>query len=232
MITRIGIQKMGLGKTSLFFKSPSLYRTSVTRLLSEDTYFSPHIPKPGDSSPTHNPRKVEFGTDPRVPSESMEMPDDIDEFLANIDTTLTPAQREKVERIKSKMKGPNAKRSFYRDVPTPDELDAMKEQSVPVKLAENAEKLIDFALSFVNEKTGAKRSRHKKRMKHRWQQTINDHERRKRQTIAARFRKLEKRQKQMELCRKYKDEAGIEVRTRYYKNKREEVFETASPQES
>ena len=192
-----------------------LFTNQITHFSSKKGTFSPNIPKPGDSSPTHNPVSVSFGADPRVPSQSTEMPNDIDDFLANIDTTLSPEQRAKVDRIKSKMKGPMAKRSFYRDVPTPDELDAMKEQSVPVKLAENAESLIDYALSFVNEKTGGKRSRHKKRMQHRWQQTINDHARRKAQTKASNLRKIEKQLKSRELCKKYKIEAGIEIKSGY-----------------
>jgi hypothetical protein len=192
-----------------------LFTNQAAQFSSDKELFSPHIPKPGDSSPTHNPVSVPFGADPRIPSSSTEMPADIDEFLANIDTTLSPEQRAKVDRIKSKMKGPLAKRSFYRDVPTPDELDAMKEQSVPVKLAQNAEALIDYALSFVNEKTGGKRSRHKKRMMHRWQQTINDHARRKAQTKASNLRKLEKQRKSQALCKKYKIEAGIEIKSGY-----------------
>jgi hypothetical protein len=192
-----------------------LFTNQTAHLSSHKEVFSPHIPKPGDSSPTHKQVPVSFGIDPRVPSQSTEMPDDIDDFLANIDTTLTPEQRAKVDRIKTKMKGPLAKRSFYRDVPTPDELDAMKEQSVPVKLAQNAEALIDYALSFVNEKTGGKRSRHKKRMQHRWQQTINDHARRKAQTKASNLRKLESQRKSRELCKKFKIEAGIEIESGY-----------------
>lgn len=181
----------------------------------KNKYFSPHIPGPGDSSPTHEPRKVMFGTDPRIPSESFQMPDDIDKFLENIDTTLTPELRAKVDRIKAKMKGPNSKQSFYRDIPTPADIEAMPEQSVPVKLAKNAEALVDFALSFVNEKTGARRTRHKKRMMHRWQQTINDHARRKAQTKASNIRKLEKQRKRRELCKKYKLEAGIPIISGY-----------------
>jgi hypothetical protein len=212
-----GLQAVGVGLKQAQGVRPAqqLFTNQVACFSANKDFFSPHIPKPGDESATHKPVKVAFGADPRIPESSTQMPDDIDEFLANIDTTLTPEQRAKVDRIKSKMKGPLAKRSFYRDVPTPDELDAMKEQSVPVKLAQNAEALIDFALSFVNEKTGGKRSRHKKRMQHRWQQTINDHARRKAQTKASNLRKLEKQRKSRELCKKYKIEAGIEIKSGY-----------------
>lgn len=148
------------------------------------------------------------------------MPDNIDEFLQNIDTTLTEEQQAKVERIKKKIKGPHAKRSFYRDVPTFEELDRMKKQPLPVKLASNAEKLIDFALSFLPEKTGPRRTRHKKRMMHRWQQTINDHARRKQETKAAVARRLEKQRKQRELVKSIKLQAGIPVESGY-KSQRE-----------
>lgn len=195
--------------------SQLLFTNQISFFSTHKEVFSPHIPKPGDSSPTHKPLSVAFGADPRIPSHSTEMPDDIDAFLAKIDTTLTAEQRAKVDRIKAKMKSPQAPRSFYRDVPTPAELDAMKEQTVPVKLAKNAEALIDYALSFINEKTGGKRSRHKKRMKHRWQQTINDHARRKSQTKASNLRKIESQRKSRELCKKFKIEAGIEIVSGY-----------------
>lgn len=45
------------------------------------------------------------------PTPEPEMPIDIDEYIQNIDTTLTPAQREKVEKLKKKIRGgPNQPR--------------------------------------------------------------------------------------------------------------------------
>ena len=53
------------------------------------------------------------GVRSRLPKQQPEpdMPIDIDEFIKNIDTTLTPEQREKVEKIKHQIRGgPNQPR--------------------------------------------------------------------------------------------------------------------------
>lgn len=71
----------------------------------------------------------------------------IDEYLANIDTSLTDEQRVYVDMLKKKLKGGSGVRSVYRDVPRPEEIKGTG-NFLP-KIAENAEELIDWALSHV-----------------------------------------------------------------------------------
>ena len=71
----------------------------------------------------------------------------VDQYLASLDTTLTEEQRTYVNMLKKKMKGAMGIRSLYRDVPRPDEIKGTGNY-LP-KIAENAEELIDWALSHV-----------------------------------------------------------------------------------
>jgi len=123
--------------------------------------------------PIKQKRKFYGVRDPRLPKPDApptEMPLDIDEFIRNIDTTLTPEQQARVDKIKQSFAGPKAKRSLYRDVATPNEMAKLEYDGFPAKTTENAQKLIDYALSFLPEKAGPRRSRHKKRMEKRMQQ--------------------------------------------------------------
>ena len=87
----------------------------------------------------------------------------IEEILSSIDTTLTSEQQEHVDKLKKQIRGgPNAPRSLYRDVAKPDEL--VGEGNFFPRLADNAESLIDYALSFIPRKDGYRGSRRKKRM--------------------------------------------------------------------
>lgn len=70
-------------------------------------------------------QKVPFGRDPRLPKPSdppVLMPDDIEEFFKNFDTTLTPEQQEKVARLKRQIIPANGPRTIGRNVPTKEEL--------------------------------------------------------------------------------------------------------------
>jgi hypothetical protein len=59
-------------------------------------------------------QKVSFRRDPRLPKPNdppILMPDDIEEYLKNFDTTLTPEQQEKVARLKRQIMPANGRRS-------------------------------------------------------------------------------------------------------------------------
>jgi hypothetical protein len=59
-------------------------------------------------------QKVSFRRDPRLPKPydpPTLMPEDIDEYLKNFDTTLTPEQQEKVARLKRQIMPANGPRS-------------------------------------------------------------------------------------------------------------------------
>lgn len=99
-------------------------------------------------------------------------PRDVDSFVKGIDTTLSPEQKEYVEKLKKRLKGgknsPKCGLSFllwfisafiwsiliifvflawFREVPKADEMEG--EGNLIPKYAENAEALIDWALSHV-----------------------------------------------------------------------------------
>lgn len=89
--------------------------------------------------------------DPRTP----------EEVVASIDTTLTPEQQAYVETLKKKMKGAGP-RSPYRDIPLLEEL--QPNSPFPPYIPDNAQQLIDFALSHVPKRAGPRGTRKKKRM--------------------------------------------------------------------
>ena len=130
----------------------------------------------------------------------------IDELARSIDTTLTPVQREHVEKIKRQIKGgSNSPRSLYRDVPRPDELTGVG-NFLP-KIADNAQELIDFALSHLPKKTGPKRSRFKQRLVLKALAKKKQDDRRREETMAAKLRHDAKLKKQRVLIKQYKEEA-------------------------
>ena len=131
----------------------------------------------------------------------------IDEVARSIDTTLTPEQREHVEMLKRKIKGgPNSPRSLYRDVPRPDELTGVG-NFLP-KIAENAQELIDFALSHIPKRAGPRRSRYNQRLLLKNQAKQKQHAERKVQLAAAKLKKDAKLKRQRILVRQYKEEAA------------------------
>ena len=76
----------------------------------------------------------------------------MDNWLASIDTSLTPEQQEKVARLKHKMVGAGPKghgpiRSLYREAPRPEEIQGS--QNYMPKIPPNAQELIDYALSHI-----------------------------------------------------------------------------------
>lgn len=97
----------------LFLFTRSLSKISVPPTGAPSTYRL----KPGE--------KVSFRRDPRLPKPNdppVLMPDDIEEFFKNFDTTLTPEQQEKVNRLKRQIMPVNAPRSIGRNVPTKEDL--------------------------------------------------------------------------------------------------------------
>jgi hypothetical protein len=89
------------------------------------------------------------------------------QVIASIDTTLTPEQKVYVEKLKKKMKGAGTKRSPYRDVPLLSEL--MPNSPFPPLIPDNAQALIDYALSVVPVRGGKRGTRKKKRMAKRFE---------------------------------------------------------------
>jgi len=88
----------------------------------------------------------------------------LDEMVAGIDTTLTPEQRINVDKLKKQMSGGPASqkiRSEFRDTMTPDTMKGTGNYFP--KLAENADALIDYALSHIPVKAGPRRTRHRQR---------------------------------------------------------------------
>ena len=131
----------------------------------------------------------------------------IDEVARAIDTTLTPEQRDHVEMLKRKIKGgPNSPRSLYRDVPRPDELTGVG-NFLP-KIADNAQELIDFALSHIPKRDGPRRSRYYQRLLLKNQAKQKQHAERKVQLAAAKLKKDAKLKRQRILIRQYKEEAA------------------------
>ena len=84
------------------------------------------VPKTGKSSTYRLPpeHKISFQRDPRLPQPSdppILMPEDIEEWVKNIDTTLTPELQEKVTRLKRQIIPTNGPRTIARNVPTKEE---------------------------------------------------------------------------------------------------------------
>lgn len=118
--------------------------------------------------------------------------ENIDEYLRTLDTSLTDEQKAYVASIKHKIKGgPKSPRSLYRDVPMPHEIRGVG--NLLPKIPENAEALIDYALSHIPRRAGPRRSRRKKRMEARHEQRRENHRRRKEGERRSYERKLAKR---------------------------------------
>ena len=98
-----------------------------------------------------------------------------------------------------------SKRSLYRDVPTQEELEAIKFTGnfVP-KIAPNAEELIDWALSHIPERAGPRRSRRAKRMALKWKIKRENDARRKAENVAALARKHAKMKMHREKAQHYR----------------------------
>jgi hypothetical protein len=128
---------------------------------------------------------------------------EIDAELTKIDTSLSPDQTKYVEMLKKQIRGGvNSPRSIYREVPKSEEIEG--EGNFMPKMAPNAEKLIDYALSFIPKRGGPRRSRHKKRMLARQNQRVANDARRIIQTRKSKEAKLEKSRKAREVTKKYK----------------------------
>eukprot|EP01031_Cornospumella_fuschlensis_P032954 gene32954-39856_t len=111
----------------------------------------------------------------------------MDDLVKSIDTTLTPEQQAYVNSLKKKMKGGKGERSLYRDVPRPEEVQGLG--NFMPKMADNADALIDWALSHIPKKTGPRRSRHKKRVLARETQRRAHAAQRKQQEVLAKLHK-------------------------------------------
>ena len=130
-----------------------------------------------------------FATERKKTGTEIVKPDrTIEEILSSIDTTLTSEQREHVDKLKKQIRGgPNSPRSLYRDVARPDEL--VGEGNFFPRLADNAESLIDYALSFIPRKDGYRGSRRKKRMSSKLDNKRENAARRVRQCTESTIRK-------------------------------------------
>jgi hypothetical protein len=74
-------------------------------------------------------QKVPFQRDSRLPKPDdppILMPEDIEEWIKNIDTTLTPELQEKVARLKRQIIPANGPRTLARNVPTKDEFSRVR----------------------------------------------------------------------------------------------------------
>lgn len=162
-----------------------------------------------EAIPDAAPRATEFDADgysidPDLGGKSL------DNWLASIDTSLTPEQQEKVARLKHKMVGAGPKghgpiRSLYREVPRPEEIQGS--QNYMPKIPPNAQELIDYALSHIPERDGPRRNREKKRMTQRWEQKVKDHAVKTIHNREAKQRKLIKAQQSRALTQAYFDMA-------------------------
>lgn len=144
----------------------------------------------------------------KPPADKNDKPErSIEEVLRGIDTTLTPEQRAHVDALKKQIRGgPNAPRSLYRDVATPDEL--VGEGNFFPRLADNADALIDYALSHIPKKDGYRGSRRKKRMAARHETKRANDKRRKEETAASVLRKQAKAKKDRDLAKSYRAQAA------------------------
>jgi hypothetical protein len=141
---------------------------------------------------------------------SVEDFESLDDYLMSIDTSFPEEKRAHVEALKKQIKGGHlSKRSLYRDVPTPEELEAIKFQGnfLP-KIAPNAEALIDWALSHVPERAGPRRNRRAKRMANKWRIKRADDARRKNEKVAALARDEAKRQAHRAKANEYRMEGA------------------------
>ncbi len=113
--------------------------------------------------------------------------------------------------------------ALYRDVPLPEELKTTG--NFISKVPPNAQELIDYALSHIPTRArdkstegdgklgiGRRNSRQKKRMEHRRLQSVHDHQRRIKETVAAEKRKVAKKVRQVKLMKMYQTEAIKQVR--------------------
>ena len=167
----------------------------AVRSISSSSVVQLRVRGSSSSSSTHKPPT------PDKPERSIE------EVLRDIDTTLTPEQRAHVDGLKKQIRGgPNAPRSLYRDVATPDEL--VGEGNFFPRLADNAEALIDYALSHIPKRDGYRGSRRKKRMAARHTIKVANDKRRKEETAAAVLRKHAKAKKDRELAKSYRAQAA------------------------
>lgn len=130
---------------------------------------------------------------------------DLNEYVKSIDTKLSPEKRAHVERLKRQIKGgPNSPRSIYRDIPTAEEVDKYFSENPPF-IPDNAEALIDYALSLVPERAGKRGSRRKRRFELRSlakQKQVREMKQCRRE---AGLKKQARSKKQRQLVRLYKD---------------------------
>lgn len=96
--------------------------------------------------------------------------------------------------------------ALYRDVATLDEL--VGEGNFFPRLADNAESLVDYALSFIPKKDGYRGSRRKKRMASKMEIKLANCKTRKIQSTAANLRKQATRKKDNELAKAYRRRAA------------------------
>eukprot|EP00607_Mallomonas_marina_P005536 CAMPEP_0182427968 /NCGR_PEP_ID=MMETSP1167-20130531/20925_1 /TAXON_ID=2988 /ORGANISM="Mallomonas Sp, Strain CCMP3275" /LENGTH=157 /DNA_ID=CAMNT_0024610579 /DNA_START=218 /DNA_END=691 /DNA_ORIENTATION=- len=129
---------------------------------------------------------------------------DLGEYLRNLDTSLTPEQRLRVDKLKRRINGVNSPRSLYRDIPTPDEIDKHFSENPPL-IPENAQELIDYALSFIPPREGRRGSRKKKRYQLKLLAKEKQMRVYKTQKVEANLKRLAKSKKQRELVRLYKE---------------------------
>ena len=137
----------------------------------------------------------------------------MEEYLLSIDTTVPESKREHVDKLKKQIRGGHlSKRSLYREVPTQEELEAIKSTGnfLP-RIAPNAEELIDWALSHIPERAGPRRSRRAKRMARKWQIKRENDARRKKETVAALARKQARMKMHREKANHYR-ELGAQLR--------------------
>lgn len=140
--------------------------------------------------------------DPYAPDERF-----IGDIANSIDTTLTAEQQEYVAKLKKKIKGGvNSRRSLYRDVPLPEEVRGLG--NFMPRIADNAEALIDYALSHVPPRAGPRRSRRKKRMELRWSTKRKYDTIKKTQINEANLKRHQRRKRISEELRAVKAEAA------------------------
>lgn len=139
--------------------------------------------------------------------------DSMDEYLMSIDTTVPEEKKAHVEKLKKQIRGGHlSKRSLYRDVPTTEELDAIKfTGNFLPRIAPNAEQLIDWALSHIPERAGPRRSRRARRMAIKWKIKRADDARRKTEKVAAIARNQAKQKAHREKAQMYR-EMGAQLR--------------------
>jgi hypothetical protein len=137
----------------------------------------------------------------------------VDEYLLSIDTTVPDDKRAHVEKLKKQIRGGHlSKRSLYREVPTQEELEAIKfTGNFLPRIAPNAEELIDWALSHIPERAGPRRSRRAKRMALKWKIKRENDARRKKENVAALARKQAKSKMHRERAQHYR-ELGAQLR--------------------